>query len=95
MRNETKRIQRNVEFDPKFSWFVPPQRDFAAERQLRNALLALSEEQREVVVMHIWGELTFAQIAEILDASANTVASRYRYALASLRDVFHAKEFSL
>ncbi|HEY1462719.1 MAG TPA: sigma-70 family RNA polymerase sigma factor [Terriglobales bacterium] len=95
MRNETKRMQRNVEFDPKFSWFVPPQRDFAAERQLRNALLALSEEQREVVVMHIWGELTFAQIAEILDASANTVASRYRYALASLRDVFHAKEFSL
>ena len=92
LRNEMKRIQRNVELDPDFNWFVPPERDFAAERQLRDALFALPEEQREVTVLHIWGELTFSQIAEVLEASANTVASRYRYALASLREVFHVKE---
>lgn len=95
LRNETKRLQRNVELDPDLGWFVPPERDFAAERNLRNALLALPEEQREVTLMHIWGELTFSQIAEVLDASANTIASRYRYALASLREAVHIKESSL
>ena len=48
------------------------------------ALAQLPPEQREVVVMKIWGELTFAQIGEALGASINTAASRYRYALERL-----------
>ncbi len=50
------------------------------------ALVALPEEQREVLVMKIWGGLTFPQIAAALSCSANTAASRYRYALAKLRE---------
>jgi len=53
--------------------------------QIERALAKLPAEQREVVVMKIWGELTFRQIAETLDVSANTAASRYRYALRTLR----------
>ncbi len=49
------------------------------------ALRQLGEEQREVLVLKIWGELTFEQIAEQLDISPNTAASRYRYALVALR----------
>jgi RNA polymerase sigma-70 factor (ECF subfamily) len=48
------------------------------------ALRGLPAEQAEVVVLKIWEEMTFAQIAEILDASPNTVASRYQYAMAKL-----------
>jgi RNA polymerase sigma-70 factor (ECF subfamily) len=36
-------------------------------------------------VLKIWGELTFAQIATQLGVPPGTVASRYRYALAALR----------
>ncbi len=50
------------------------------------ALGELPESQREVLVMKIWGELSFPQIAEALRISANTAASRYRYALAKLRE---------
>jgi RNA polymerase sigma-70 factor (ECF subfamily) len=50
------------------------------------ALQRLPEAQREVLVLKIWGELSFPQIAEALDISANTAASRYRYALAKLRE---------
>jgi RNA polymerase sigma-70 factor (ECF subfamily) len=46
----------------------------------------LPSEQREVVVLKIWGGLTFAQIAEQLELSAHTAASRYRYALSKLRE---------
>ena len=46
----------------------------------------LPAEQREVLAMKIWGGLSFPQIAEALQISANTAASRYRYALAKLRE---------
>jgi len=50
------------------------------------ALRRLPEEQREVLALKIWGELTFEQIAAQLDIPANTAASRYRYALSALRN---------
>jgi len=50
------------------------------------ALGELPDSQREVIVMKIWGDLSFPQIAEALKISANTAASRYRYALAKLRE---------
>jgi RNA polymerase sigma-70 factor (ECF subfamily) len=53
---------------------------------VQSALGRLPQEQREVLVMKIWGGLSFPQIAEALQISANTAASRYRYALAKLRE---------
>lgn len=52
---------------------------------IEDAIRRLPAEQREVLVLKIWGELTFEQIAGELDLSPNTAASRYRYALATLR----------
>ena len=49
------------------------------------ALRELPPEQREVVVLRVWGGLTFAEIATALDQSINTISSRYRYALGALR----------
>ncbi len=90
--NDRKARQRDVALDPECAWFEPPHRDFAAELNLRRALWGLPEDQREVTILHIWGELTFAQVAEVLSISANTAASRYRYALARLREAMCAKE---
>jgi len=90
--NDRKARQRDVALDPECAWFEPPKRDFAAELNLRHALWELPEDQREVTILHIWGELTFAQIAQVLSISANTAASRYRYALGKLREALCAKE---
>ena len=54
--------------------------------ELANALAELPEEQRAVVHLKLWEELTFEEIAAALDISPNTAASRYRYALDKLRD---------
>jgi RNA polymerase sigma-70 factor (ECF subfamily) len=51
---------------------------------VRDALAALPSEQSEVLVLKLWEELTFAEIATVCEASPNTVASRYRYALDKL-----------
>ena len=56
------------------------------------AIQSLPAEQRDVVVLKIWGELTFQQIAEELQIPPNTAASRYRYALSAMRDQVIAAE---
>lgn len=67
--------------------FQPDSND--AEKDVINVLLqklnALPEEQRVVVHLKIWEERSFRQIASILDISANTAASRYRYALDKMK----------
>jgi RNA polymerase sigma-70 factor (ECF subfamily) len=50
------------------------------------ALAKLPEPQREVLVMKVWAKLTFPQIAAALQIPLDTAASRYRYALAKLRE---------
>jgi len=90
--NDAKLRRRDATFEVDSLWFDPPQRDYPAERRLRLALQALPEDQREVIILHVWGELTFAEIGEILSTSANTAASRYRYALAKLRRSVSEKE---
>jgi RNA polymerase sigma-70 factor (ECF subfamily) len=52
---------------------------------LEQALATLSPEQREVVHLHVYEGMTFQEIATIADESINTVAARYRYALARLK----------
>jgi RNA polymerase sigma-70 factor (ECF subfamily) len=61
------------------------QAESAYGEYLQRALQALPAEQRQVIAMKIDGELTFAQIADVLQVSINTAASRYRYALQRLR----------
>jgi len=53
---------------------------------LAAALAALPAEQRAVVHLKLWGDLTFAEIASALEITPNTAASRYRYGLDKLRD---------
>lgn len=59
---------------------------------IESALRALPEEQREVIVLHLWGGLSFSEAAGALGVSPNTAASRYRYGLAKLREGLKAIE---
>ena len=64
-------------FDPR-----PEQKETAAI--VEKALQALPEDQREVVTLKLWGDLTFNEIAALTGTSINTIAGRYRYALQAL-----------
>jgi len=65
----------------------PAHRLIVSEESTRvfEALAQLPAEQREVVTLHIHGQLTFREIAGQLDLSINTVQSRYRYGIEKLR----------
>lgn len=55
-----------------------------SREQVQAAIQKLPAEQAEVVVLKIWEEFTFAEIAVLIGESPNTAASRYRYALEKL-----------
>lgn len=54
--------------------------------ELSLALGELPEDQRAVVHLKLWSDLTFDVIATALGISPNTAASRYRYGLDKLRE---------
>ena len=57
----------------------------AFRQELSLALGELPPDQRAVVHLKLWAGFTFEEIAEALELSPNTAASRYRYGLDKLR----------
>jgi len=53
--------------------------------RLTEAMSKLPTEQRAVIHLKLWADLTFEEIAATLDIPPNTAASRYRYGLDKLR----------
>jgi len=87
LRRDARRARREASAVAEADQSTAPQFDPTTESQqaLSVAIDRLPAEQREVLVMKIWNELTFADIAEVVGISQNTAASRYRYALAALK----------
>ncbi len=95
LRRDARRARREADALAEFDHATAaPEFDLVRESQraLAAAVDRLPAEQREVLVMKIWNELTFAEIADVLEISQNTAASRYRYALAALKKNFVAHE---
>ena len=94
LRRDARRARREANAALDLEQTTQPQFDFddGSQRELAAAIDRLPVEQREVLVMKIWNELTFAEIAGALEISQNTAASRYRYALAALKKNFVVHE---
>lgn len=60
-------------------------------QQLSDALGQLPYEQREVVVLHLRGDLPFRAIATTQGISINTAQSRYRYGIDKLRAMLNGE----
>jgi RNA polymerase sigma-70 factor (ECF subfamily) len=54
--------------------------------QIEEALARLPVDQRETIVLKVYQGFTFAEIAELAGEKLNTVASRYKYAIAKLQN---------
>jgi len=86
-RSEDRRTGREqAVVEPQLeSWFDTSVEDRELNKLIQDGMNRLSGEYREVITLKVWGDLTFAEIAEALGIPANTAASRYRYGLAELR----------
>ena len=94
LRRDVRRARREANASLESEQTTTPRFDMDHEelRALAAAVDRLPPDQREVLVMKIWNELTFADIATVLGISQNTAASRYRYALGNLKKSLVAHE---
>lgn len=91
VRNESLRLMakhKPTSMLPSRDLTAPHRRWSVEDEETRQQVLAaiqrLPQDQGEVVVLKVWENLTFAEIAEVTGESLNTIASRYRYALEKL-----------
>lgn len=64
-------------------------------KDVRKLIDELPDDQREVVVLRHYGQLSFKEIAEQTDVSINTALGRMRYALINMRKMIEEKKLSL
>jgi RNA polymerase sigma-70 factor (ECF subfamily) len=89
-RSLWRRLAREVE---SLRWFEKSEGETAEEFEAMHCLAKLPPEQREVIVLKIWSECTFEQIAELMEISPNTVAGRYRYGMEKLRNCLKGRTY--
>lgn len=71
------------------AWFVPSRGNGLDAEAAAEALQSLPPEQREAIVAHLWGGLTFDQIGELTGTSSSTAHRWYLAGLSTLRARFH------
>jgi RNA polymerase sigma-70 factor (ECF subfamily) len=71
-------------------WFIPPDDPTGLDaRAATMALQRLPDEIREITILHLWGSLTFEEIARTVGGSASTCYRRYAQGLTLLREHLH------
>lgn len=65
------------------------------EKDLQKIILELPEDQKEVLMMRIYQDLSFNEIAELTGVSINTALGRMRYALMNLRKIIEKNNIIL
>ena len=63
--------------------------------RVRRMLDLLPEDQREVIILRHYAELSFKEIAALTNCSINTALGRMRYGLINLRKMMQEKQISL
>ena len=58
---------------------------------IEQAVMCLPVQQRKIVVMRVWNEFSYAEIARILERDESTVRSNMFHALASLRRILEPR----
>lgn len=67
------------------TWFRPKGSKLLVAEDVAQGLELLEADERELVVARIWGELSFEQLAKLLDCSVSSAHRRYSAALQHLK----------
>lgn len=68
------------------AWFAPNEGEGLDAEAATRALESLPVEDREIIVAHLWGGLSFEEVASLTGTSSSTAHRRYAAGLAALRE---------
>jgi RNA polymerase sigma-70 factor (ECF subfamily) len=66
-----------------------------SHNRVREMLDQLPEDQREVIILRHYGDMSFKEIAAVTNCSINTALGRMRYGLINLRKMMLQKQIAL
>ena len=75
-----------------------PEKEFMRKQsheRVREMINRLPLEQKEVVILRHWADLSFKEISELTNVSINTALGRMRYALINMRKMQEEKQMAL
>ena len=97
--NATSREDFGLDILNSRKYAVKPAEDAIIDRQIRKDIRglieSLPEEQKEVLILRQYCELSFKEIADHTNVSINTALGRMRYALINLRRMVKEKNLTL
>ena len=97
--NATSREDFGLDILNSRKYAVKPAEDAMIDRQIRKDIRGLidnlPEEQKEVLILRQYCELSFKEIADHTNVSINTALGRMRYALINLRRMVKEKNLTL
>jgi RNA polymerase sigma-70 factor, ECF subfamily len=86
-RSIDRRLRREQEVaHDQCTWFVPDFADADTHEHMTRVIASLPPDLREVLILRIWGDMTFPAIAQMTEIPVATATSRYRYAIERLRE---------
>ncbi len=87
-RSEQRRRQHETAAaESAENWFVADETAGLDAAAATSALASLADDEREVIVAHLWGGLTFQEIAAVTGLSSSTAHRRYELGLRTLRGI--------
>jgi len=89
VRTQRRRARREHEVAVRLSKRLSPRRasDWLSGTDVAAALNELPDLHREIVVLRVWSNLNYQEIAEVLDCSVSTAHRRYTAAIEQLREI--------
>src|SRR5690606_34948553 len=69
--------------------------DFQIEKDLKKVINELPEDQKEVLMMRIYQDLSFKEISELTGVCINTAFGSMRYLILNLRSIIEKKKIIL
>lgn len=88
--NEYNRRKRELSYDPNIDDYIFGSEDSNSEKELiiRDILEYLDETEREVVIMHVLGDMKHREIADILKKPIGTITWIYNKAINKAKEKF-------
>jgi RNA polymerase sigma-70 factor (ECF subfamily) len=84
---KSKKLPEPMDLSLRDPAIPAPQQAIDDEVYVLHRLSQLPPEQKESVMLKLFGNLTFREAAEIVGVSLKTIASRYRYGLLKLKEL--------
>ena len=81
VRRNARQRRRAASVESQANWFQPDTKGLVDVHAVQAAIAGLSEQVREVLMLRIWAELSYEDIASITGMSETTAFRRYRTGL--------------